>query len=301
MLLLSDDLGQLSDTRVSIATKIFPLTGVTAATLDLHDTNESGIPSILRVWCCDTIMPGHGLDSINIAAKNATRAAFSPYRPWDDPSRRTRSCIPVANGLGSWSVVSISNWLDEYFTTSIPISSLLLPPSRTISEVDHVDNALKVESNSKLGYHIFAFWSSKYIWVSNENLDSQQSLSKRLGPHESEILHVKPVCGHKPQYIGSNLHFSCGYEVQTFQATQDSVEIQLKTENKRNGFVYLFLPTEPAAPKVRMNGKSVVAEIVAKTPRTDHGKTIYHGTVIKVGVEIKADKSSEDGLVKVWF
>jgi len=303
MLLLSDDLGQLSDTRFSVATKISPLTGVTAVTLDLHDTNESGIPSILRLWCCDTYIPDHDTSnsiSIKIAAKNATRAAFSPHRPWDDPNRRARSCISVASGLGSWSVVSISNWLDEYFTASIPISSLL-PPSLKIGEAVANDNMLKNENNSDLGYHIFAFWSSKYIWVSNENLNSQQSISKRLGPHESEIFHVKPVCDHTPQYIGSNLHFSCGFEVHAFHGTHDSVEVQLKTENKRNGSIYLFLPAEPVVPKVRINGKSDEAKIIGKTPRTFNGKIIYHGTVIKVDVEIKADKSSEDGLVKVWF
>ena len=258
MLLLSDDLGQLSDARVSIATKIAPLTGVTSVTLDLHETIDSGIPSLLRLWCCDSLLPDEktSQDSVALAAKNATRKAFSPDRPWDNPKSRVRSCIPVADGLGCWSVVSISNWLDESSTTPIPISALL-PPSTAMDKKDVIDNSLLSHDTSDLGYHIFSFWSSKYIWVSSENFDSQAALSKRLGSHESEIFHVKCVADKLPEYIGSDIHFSCGYEVASFKGTRDYVEVQLKTENKRDGFIFIFLPAAPVVPKVKMNGISV--------------------------------------------
>ena len=70
------------------------------------------------------------------------------------------------------------------------------------------------------GNHVFAFWSGTYTWMPEakgaDNVHS--SLSKKLKAHETEIFHLRAVTPDVPQYIGSDIHFSCGQEVQTFVA-----------------------------------------------------------------------------------
>lgn len=54
MFLLSDDMEKVSEARLSVAKRIFPLTGVTAVPLDLHSTINGGMPSMLRLWCTES-------------------------------------------------------------------------------------------------------------------------------------------------------------------------------------------------------------------------------------------------------
>mmetsp|Transcript_25914 Transcript_25914/g.30103 ORF Transcript_25914/g.30103 Transcript_25914/m.30103 type:complete len:1534 (+) Transcript_25914:234-4835(+) len=292
MLLLSDDLSKLSNERLRVASRIFPVTGITAVVLDLHNTSISGIPSLLRLWCTDSIESnsdtrGDGLrmSAVDLASRNSRRASFSPNQPWKSPLSRERNCVPVAKGLGTWSVVSLSNWLDEGYIMSVPIVSLL-PPSRGIDTVEATGSELN------LGYHVFAFWSSKYIWVSSHKLDGQKTISKRLGPRETEIFHVKPVQAHFPQYIGSELHFTCGYEVQSMSVTERSIKLQFKNDSKRSGFVYLYVPTFDNKIHMTINGKATRAEVVTRTPQFSQSYAIYGGQVIRVFVVIVGSNSS---------
>lgn len=278
MLLLSDDLSQLSAERLSIATRINPVTGVTGVVLDLHRSNKSGLPSLIRSWCTEKVHDDDAYSqtksAIEEATVNAKMASFSSDKLWPHPSARKRTCIPVAKGLGTWSVVSMSNWLDEDHTVSVPITSLLPPESSNSSS--------KVDPN--LGYHVYAFWSQKYIWVSGDKFDHSKTLSKKLGAHESEIFHVKPVSLDKPQYIGSDLHFTCGYEVMSFVCTGNTVDLRLKNDVKRNGFVYLHIPTQGTAITAQMNGQKARVEIVARTPREQDKKIIYAGKVVRIWI-----------------
>jgi len=291
MLLLSDDLSQLTSERIRVATRIFPVTGITAVVLDLHSTSVSGIPSLLRLWCTDSLSPDMSFNAVDLASRNSMRASFSPMRPWKNPFSRERNSIPVAKGLGTWSVVSFSNWLDVENIVSVPIISLL-PPEITSEK--------KCDSDElNLGYHVFAFWSSKYIWVSNSKLDGHKTISKRLGPHETEIFHVKPVHASIPQYVGSELHFTCGYEVQSISTTAKSIELQFKNESKRSGFVYLYIPSFSRAIHVTMNRISVRPEIVTRTPQVIRGNITYGGQIIRVYLVMNG--SSTDGNVSCQF
>ena len=283
MLLLSDDLSQLTNERIAVATKIFPVTGITAVALDLHITSVSGLPSLLRLWCTDSVQSRTLSPSDNdLASKNARHAAFSPSKPWKNPASRERNCVPVAKGLGTWSVVSLSNWFDKSNIVSVPIISLL--PPTTLS--DH---------SYDLGCHVFAFWSSKYIWISSDKLYGHKTISKRLGPRETEIFHVKPVHPTLPQYIGSDLHFTCGYEVKKLVLTATSITVELKNNSKRLGYVYLYIPTFGAMINVMMNGIMVRAEVVARTPQVHKGNVSYGGQVIRVYTVMSGN--SNDGTI----
>ena len=291
MLLLSDDLSLLTQERIKVATKIFPVTGVTAVVLDLHNTSFSGLPSLLRLWCTDSIVPTEVCSSaVENAKRNAINSAFSPKKPWKNPISRERNCVPVAKGLGTWSIVSLSNWLDRVDIVSVPIVSLL--PSRSTYTTGDTNE-------SEHGYHVFAFWAMKYIWVSGDKIDIHKTISKRLGPRETEIFHVKPVDSTFPQYIGSDLHFTCGYEVNKIDITSSSISLQLKNDSRREGYVYLYIPTYSTSIHLKMNGSVVQEELVSKTPMVTHGKNIFGGQIIRVFVTV--GENLNDGKVTCTF
>mmetsp|Transcript_6028 Transcript_6028/g.8869 ORF Transcript_6028/g.8869 Transcript_6028/m.8869 type:complete len:1137 (+) Transcript_6028:217-3627(+) len=281
MLLLSDDLSKLSNERLRIGTRIHPITGVTATPLDLHSTSETGIPSLMRLWCTDSM---HN-DSLKIPLNNS----YASDKKWQNPWGRKRNCLPVVKGLGSWSMVSLSNWLDTSSVVTVPISSL--SPPRDFSE--------KEEEGPELGYHIFSFWSSKYIWVSADLFKKEKNLTKNLGPHASEIFHVKAVSPDRPQYIGSELHFTCGYEVLKFEATSTSIDIQLMNSSKRSGFVYLYVPSYTDAMDVKMSGMIVQGEIVSRCPKVAYKSSFYGGQVVRVWVVIHGNGSPNDGRISI--
>lgn len=295
MLLLSDDLSQLSADRLSVVTRINPVTGVTGVVLDLHH-NENGLPSLIRAWCTDrhenSTVSAQSKKAIDQAADNSKLASFSPEKPWSHPSARIRNCIPVAKGLGTWSVVSMSNWLDKDHIVSVPIASLL-PPACS-------EDLSTCEKSLNLGYHVFAFWSQKYMWVSGSKFDSNKALSKKLGEHESEIFHVKPVI-ETPQYIGSDLHFTCGYEVLNFSCSGKTIDLRLKNDAKRDGFVYLYIPTEGNMINAQINDMRTRVEIIARTPRQNGNKIVYSGKVVRIWISIKGDASSNDGRILVTY
>lgn len=221
MLLLSDDLPTLSPARLSIVSKIFPLTGVSATVLDLHSTND-GLPSLLRLWCTDRYnlfeslnnevdqRNGDGVakDHNATATFFARQASFRPDAEPTDPSERRRNCIHVAKGMGTWTVVSLSNWSSKSVMLTIPPPALSPPPTHGWGDDRSTDSGLDDDEDFH-GYHVFAFWSSKYSWIANTNADEdgeddfEHSVGKLLRPHETEVFHIKKVTPDAAQYIGT--------------------------------------------------------------------------------------------------
>lgn len=290
MLLLSDDLSKLSAERLRVATRIFPVTGVTAVVLDLHTTSESGIPNLMRLWASDQdTSESQALNAVDQASENAKLTAFDPNRPWMNPFDRNRNCLRVSKGLGSWSIISMSNWSDIPRVIHAPIRAML-PPK----------NFRKPSGPVNLGYHVFAFWSAKYIWISANRIENgAQTISKKLGPHESEIFHMKPVSHSHLQFVGSELHFTCGYEVEYFSSSEKMITMQFKNETKRSGFAYFYIPRCTEDINVKMGGMTVKAEVVTKLPKIQRNTETYGGQIIRVWVSIHGSNSKHDGEVSL--
>ena len=228
MLLLSDDLPTLSEERLSIVSKIFPLTGATAAVLDLHSTND-GLPSLMRLWCTDKYdlfdsisdeMDVENRDTFDHNAKATLFARKASFNFKDDeqshPSERLRSCIHVTKGLGTWTLISLSNWSDQAAVVRIPPPALLPPPSTGWGIKTDADALWTPEQDDGVehsGYHVFSFWSSKYSWLANHkedlNDDPDHTVCKTLRPHQTELFHIKRVTPDKPQYLGTLARHAC--------------------------------------------------------------------------------------------
>jgi hypothetical protein len=322
MMLLSDDLTKVSLSRMRTLTKIFPMTGVTAVVLDLHCAND-GLPSLLRLWCTenydviDTYRDGMSnndddeeIDHNAEATFFARQASFQPGAEPPVPNERKRSCIHVTKGLGTWTVVSLSNWSDRTALVHVPPHALL-PPPETGWGTDEPDNFLddfaNKDSPGQHGYHVFAFWSSKYTWIPDHRRAQEHgpdsTISKKLAAHETEIFHSKPVTPHTPQYIGSDLHFSCGQEVRLFRISKNTIHISLKTAYNRVGHVFVFVPTQNSDRiRATVNGAKGRWNTVGNTPKVnENGSPRLLGRIIRIMVVVHADGSPHDGQIQLDF
>ncbi len=333
MMLLSDDLTKVSIPRMRILTKIFPMTGVSATVLDLHTTNNQGMPSIMRLWCTDKYdllenfrqsdlyrQSLEDLDHNAEATYFGRSASFIFDAPMPHPNERKRSCISVARGLGTWTVISLSNWQDKPCVMEIPHVTIEAPPTSgwntLASTVSSTQESLKVDVENP-GYHVFCFWSGKYNWVSLDDTkhdngkpdEPVSALRRQLGPHETEIFHIRPVTPGVPQYVGSDLHFSCGHEVLSFHVSPSpshKVEIQLKTDLNRVGHIFLFIPAvDTRHIQVTVGGKSPGRWTAVGNVPSPGGATIGSfqciGRILRIMVVVHGDKSEKDGLVEVEY
>ena len=320
MLLLSDDLPKVNPVRMQILAKIFPLTGVPAVVLDLHSTND-GLPSLMRLWCTDKFgfldIFRRSMSTDEDFDPNAEATYFGrkvSFKGWSSETatppmtERERSCIHVTKGLGTWTVVSISNWLDKPAVVHVPPPALLTPPDSGWG-CDDRDTFLRPASSNEgcvHGYHTFGFWSAKYSWVPHNRRGEdtpEHTISRRLNAHETEIYHIKPVTPEGPQYIGSDLHFSCGKEVHSFNVSSNTVTILLDTTYQRVGHVFVFIPrVNTSNLKATVNDKTTRWDAVGNTPKlSDNGSTRLMGRVIRIKVTVHANGQDNDGRIVLEF
>mmetsp|Transcript_2242 Transcript_2242/g.4788 ORF Transcript_2242/g.4788 Transcript_2242/m.4788 type:complete len:535 (+) Transcript_2242:3-1607(+) len=329
MLLVSDDLTKVSQDRVNILSRIFPMTGVSGVVLDLHTTKDKGMPSLIRLWCTDRYRHLErfrssdsflqSLEEEDFSAEATyfgKKSAFAHSKAFN-AHQRTRSCIHVAKGMGTWTMISLSNWSDQPKYMQIPRLAIYSPPETGWEAHDDVDFLKSVdekqdETESVGGYHVFSTWSGRYKHLSLKGTNSNDPypIARKLHAHETEIFHIRKVTPTKPQYVGSDIHFSCGHEVLSFDSSSSSsskenrVMICLKTELKRTGHVYLFLPIVDASHvKVTMAGKATDWSVICSVPDGIENNPISHccGRIIRLTVIVNADKSEKDGEIVVDY
>lgn len=307
MLLLSDDLTKVPMARMRIASKIYPMTGASAIVLDLHSTND-GMPSLLRLWCTDRYQPIIRPEDLPVerdhnheATLLARHAAFSPDNLEHIPSARKRSCIQVADGMGTWTLLSVSNWTDKPAVIRVPHSALLPPPATGWKE-----EATTTNDHGPIhehGFHVFSFWSGEYTWMPDPRTEEGKKfeLRKLLQVHETEIFHLKSVNPNLPEYLGSTIHFSCGYEVSKIEKTSDQISVQFRKNFYRVGYVYLYIPKANVDEvDVTVAGTRTAFDTFGNTPDSgNQGKLV--GRVIRFNVIIRGDGSPKDGEIIVKF
>jgi Melibiase len=323
MLLLSDDLTKVSLNRMKILTQIFPMTGVSGVVLDLHTTKNKGLPSLIRLWCTDrykhlenfratdSFMKSIQEEDFNAEATFFGRQSAFDFEKVSAVQERIRSCIHVAQGLGTWTVVSVSNWEDTPQVMHVPRLAIYSPSETGWGA--HGDKQSSItrpmdEEDGVSGYHVFAFWSNRYKWISvkeNETNDSLKPypISQRLLSHETEIFHIRKVTPGKPQYVGSDLHFSCGHEVLSFDTSeQHRVKISLKTELSRVGHVFLFVPTvDTSHIQVSVGGQPSRWSVVGNVPENEDGGSHCCGRILRAMVVVHSDGSDCDGEIVVDY
>lgn len=141
---------------------------------------------------------------------------------------------------------------------------------------------------------------ANHLCIFLQTLDNKDPLIKRLAPHETEIFHIKPANPTRPQYIGSDLHFSCGFEVNFFEWDDSSVKLSLKNDYEKSGSVFLYLPESDNQIAATVNGQSSQVEIVAKPAiHNDKSNECNVGRIVKVKVHIAGSQTDSDGKIEI--
>lgn len=204
--LVSDDLQSVSHRRMRIAQVMLPVIGRAAIALDLL---EREMPEILRLYVDQDSF------SEETSMCHAANTFFSHHVPQDP-----------------WVVVGFCNWDDAKKHSMHPYKSILRP--------------LLVDVGPVIILHIFEFWTSKYFQVRlNLDLNPDALMSTadffdgmdggEIQPHSARLyaMRVDPrqlpsaltstsqgaesargsTMSRAPLYLGSDVHFSCGWEL----------------------------------------------------------------------------------------
>jgi len=127
-------------------------------------------------------------------------------------------------------------------------------PSRRIMKVSMAANSAEeggLELDSDAHYHVFEFWSQRYLG----RLSSEGDLSVELRPGETAMINLQQVVDH-PQVIGSNRHFMQGmYELDDVRWSE--------SENSLSGTLDI-VADDPVVITVARNGVMGHAELLAE-------------------------------------
>eukprot|EP01041_Mallomonas_annulata_P010610 gene10610-22149_t len=225
--ILSDDLSSVPDHRMRIAQKLIPATNISAVAVDILDVE---MPELLKLKL----------------------GQLGGGRNQQQQQKQQQQCDNNdndGNNVGLWVQYASCNWSDSNKSNHISISTLF--GNKTLQEIIQRNN--ENHNNEILILHIFDFWMEEYSYLTFEDslslllpqFSSSPSLSTSSSPlsnscnssstSSAQIVLASPViASHSarllsmrfmndvllPQYIGSNLHFSCGLEVKSFHTHQ---------------------------------------------------------------------------------
>lgn len=343
-LIISDDLENVVSSRLKIAQKILPTMPGHGVPLDIL-YNE--MPEVIRF----SVRSEHTKRIANIF-EHIYRDHCEDYVSYITCKWESRKSLMHFTeiemfGLPSWSLLGASNWGSKNKCISFSASSLLRhhayksagPPRKSSHSSDVIAVSLNHPSveNRLVLLHLYEFWSGLHTYrifpyahtLDNSNIEITLPES---GSHVTHLyacrLQIDPLC---PVYIGSNLHFSCGYEVESFTFKRFKVKrneqpnavigsssyaptyhicrIEFKAGMIRtpdwDGFIVLYLPFTPLAldeGAVNYLGKakpSTAGNVIKELQLVnfiDEPSTGIKGTIwkIKVGKEYHTDQKIDD-------
>jgi alpha-galactosidase len=168
---------------------------------------------------------------------------------WMDERIPSKLILPMSNATGEWWVIGLFNWHDQSRALKLALRDFGL--------------------DEKRAWHAVDFWNQKYFHVEAGELSFPNTAA-----HGGVLLAVRAVEENIAQYIGSDLHFTQGFEVKEWRAGSDEVHFRIELGRVVSGWVWLKLPDEPT--KVRVEGNAVEATRV--------GQNLY-----KIPVEVKRE------------
>jgi len=144
-------------------------------------------------------------------------------RDWLEKEMAEHLELPLSGAAGEWKVIGLFNWGDR-------------PGEKTLD--------LGAES------HVLEFWSQDYRRGGR--------LTFKLPAHSGRLLAVRPVSD-GPQFVGSSLHFSQGYEVSEWVREGRRVKMGLQLGRMAEGEMALALPAAPRS----VNGSPAIVHRIA--------------------------------------
>ncbi len=144
---------------------------------------------------------------------------------WFEKETPERVRLPLKNDTGDWWLVACFNWRDQAQKVTLRSDDFKLPHGR---------------------YWVRSFWDG-----SPARIHSGEILFEgEIAAHGVLLLAVRSAELDEAQYLGSNLHFSQGMEVSSWQAEENRITICLELKRNFKGVMAVYLPLEPMRIKV---------------------------------------------------
>lgn len=144
---------------------------------------------------------------------------------WFDAEMPTRLRLDLLNETGEWHLVTLFNWSDQAV-------DLKLDPAQFDLEKDE--------------YWFSDFWGEK----TRKLAKSEAYLAEAVPAHGCVMGVFRRMTAARPQYLGSDLHFSQGKEVVDWQAGKDLLAFTLRLPRTAAGRVKVALPWAKASAEV---------------------------------------------------
>ena len=136
---------------------------------------------------------------------------------WFDQQTPQYLRLDLSGPIGDWSVLAWFNWSDETFLTYL------------LEKDFHLEKA---------DYQVSEFWSQECCTVPA----GEELWHGDVPAHGVVLLAVRKTKQGEPSYLGSNLHFSQGFEVTSWKADDDHLEIKINPGKEISGHIDLFVP-----------------------------------------------------------
>ncbi|MCI0519046.1 MAG: alpha-galactosidase [Chloroflexi bacterium] len=149
---------------------------------------------------------------------------------WFDAHTPQRLRLDLENASGKWRVLALINWKDYAQPMTLRLEDFHLPadPAR---------------------YYVSRFWQRGDPQIALHDFSTGE-LRLWLNAHESALLSLRPAEEGRVQFLGSDLHFSQGLEVEEMEADEGRVALGLQRPGWARGWVMLALPAAPLAARV---------------------------------------------------
>ncbi|MDO9545441.1 MAG: alpha-galactosidase [Pelolinea sp.] len=149
---------------------------------------------------------------------------------WMESGTPNRMRIDLVGAVGSWHLVSFSNWEDQFINISFKSEMFGMPDA---------------------AYIVSSFWNHK-TWMCEQRFPL---FVGTIQPHETVLLAVRKQTKNNISYIGSDLHISQGLEVENLQIENNEIKLQFSDHKRLYGHIDFMLPGKPK--ETTHNGKKV--------------------------------------------
>lgn len=211
-------------------------------TLLLRDTTQLTLAEVQSLATAIALSGGSVLLSDDIPNLTAERlkiarvllppAGKKPAIPdWFDTQNPQQMRLDLQNETGSWILLGFFNWNDHTEQLQLNNSSLGL--------------------NLDAEYILREFWTGSIL-----RLTASETPTVEIPPHGTALFGIRAVKQNVPLYVGSDLHFSQGMEVHSWEASLTVVKLAINRPGNADGNLYLRLPSPPVS--VLLNRESVV-------------------------------------------
>ncbi len=153
---------------------------------------------------------------------------------WADATTPGKLLLPMSGPAGAWWVIGLFNWEDRLQPLTLRLADFGLPAGRP--------------------YHAVDFWNQRYYRFETEEL-----FLGEVPAHGGVLLALREVC-EGVQWVGSDLHFTQGFEVAHMDPEGNPVRARIRLGRQASGRVWLQLPQTPV--KVWAGERLVEAERV---------------------------------------